>query len=118
MSEIIVKVLRELVGAMYRDLHGAYGTDCYEGQYEKEIQEVADALKEYIDKTIKKGEQIMPTLWDAFLEDYANEIFDWTLRFTLEVFWHYCQDGSKGVVEFLKDRRLAAQKTKNKEISK
>ena len=43
----------------------------------------------------------LPTLWDAFLEDYAAEIFNWSLRFTLEVFWHYCQDGSQAVHEFL-----------------
>jgi len=40
-------------------------------------------------------------LWDAFLEDYGNEIHDWTPRQLLEIFWHYCQDGSKAVHEFL-----------------
>ena len=40
-------------------------------------------------------------LWDAFLEDYGNEIHDRTLRQLLEIFWHYCQDGSKAVHEFL-----------------
>ena len=47
----------------------------------------------------------MPTLWEAFLEDYANEIFNWSLRYTLEVFWHYCQDGSRAVAEFQKDSK-------------
>jgi len=54
MPEIITKALRRLVGAMYRDLHGAYGAECYEGQYEREIQEVVDALKEYIDNAVEK----------------------------------------------------------------
>ena len=44
-------------------------------------------------------------LWNAFLEDYANEIFNWSLRQTLEIFWHYCQDGNKAVYEFLKSTR-------------
>ena len=39
----------------------------------------------------------MPELWNAFLEDYADEVFDWPLRLILELFWHYCQDGSKAV---------------------
>jgi len=47
-------------------------------------------------------EVTMPTLWEAFLEDYADEIFDWSLRLTLEIFWRYCQDGSKAVDKFLK----------------
>lgn len=38
-------------------------------------------------------------LWDAFLEDYNQEIWDWTLRETLETFWHYCQGGNKSVHE-------------------
>lgn len=44
----------------------------------------------------------MATLWDAFLEDYANEIFNWSLRYTLEIFWYYCQDGNKAVAKFLR----------------
>lgn len=47
----------------------------------------------------------MPPLWDAFLEDYGNEVFDWTLRFTLEAFWHYCQDGSRAVSEWQAQKR-------------
>ncbi len=43
----------------------------------------------------------MPTLWDAFLEDYAIQIHDWSLRFTLEAFWHYCQNGMKEVDKFI-----------------
>lgn len=46
----------------------------------------------------------MTLLWEAFLEDYADEVFDWSLRFTLEIFWHYCQDGNKAVYEFLNNR--------------
>ncbi len=41
-------------------------------------------------------------LWDAFLDDYGNEIHDWTPRQLLEIFWHFCQDGNKSVAEFLK----------------
>jgi len=39
----------------------------------------------------------MPELWDAFIQDYANEIHDWSLRKTLKLFWHYCQDGCRAV---------------------
>lgn len=45
------------------------------------------------------------TLWNAFLEDFDHEIWDWTLRETLEAFWHYCQDGNKSVVEWRKTRK-------------
>jgi len=48
----------------------------------------------------------MPTLWEAFLEDYANEIFDWPLRFTLEAFWHYCQNGRRAVQELLANKSI------------
>ncbi len=41
------------------------------------------------------------TLWDAFIEDYADEIHGWSLRLTLEIFWHFCQDGTRAVKEFL-----------------
>lgn len=47
----------------------------------------------------------MVELWDAFLEDYANEVFDWSLRLTLETFWHYCQDGSEAVAGFQRGLR-------------
>ena len=40
-------------------------------------------------------------LWDAFLEDYRDEIFNWSPRQLLEIFWHYCQDGNRAVYEFL-----------------
>ncbi len=43
-------------------------------------------------------------LWDAFLEDYERDTWDWTLRFTLEAFWYYCQDGSGAVDRFIKLR--------------
>lgn len=42
----------------------------------------------------------MPTLWDAFLEDYDQEIWDWSLRQTLEAFWHYCQNGNLAVMKW------------------
>ncbi len=38
------KALRELVKVMYSDLHGAYGSADYEGQYEREIQNLVDAI--------------------------------------------------------------------------
>ena len=47
----------------------------------------------------------MPTLWDAFLEDYTPQIHNWSLRFTLEAFWYYCQDGSKEVDKFIIRRK-------------
>ena len=44
----------------------------------------------------------MPTLWEAFIEDYKEWLPNWSLRLTLEAFWHYCQNGSKECDEFLK----------------
>ena len=41
-------------------------------------------------------------LWDAFLEDFNQEVWDWSLRQTLEAFWNYCDDGNKGVSEWQK----------------
>lgn len=43
-KEDIAKALRNLVSEIYKDCLGAYGTDCYEGQYEQEIQELAEAI--------------------------------------------------------------------------
>lgn len=40
-------------------------------------------------------------LWDAFLEDYGNEIHDWSPRVMLELFWEFCQDGNKAVAKRL-----------------
>ena len=37
--------IRDLVKQMYHDLHGAYGGEFYEGQFEKEIQAVMAAIK-------------------------------------------------------------------------
>lgn len=42
----------------------------------------------------------MPELWDAFIQDYGNEIFDWPLRRILKLFWYYCQDGCKAVEKY------------------
>ena len=42
-------------------------------------------------------------LWDAFIEDYGNEIHGWSLRTILRLFWHYCQDGSCQVYKVLHD---------------
>jgi len=43
----------------------------------------------------------MPTAWDAFIKEYGKEIFNWSLIYTLEVFWHYCQGGEEDVYKFL-----------------
>lgn len=45
----------------------------------------------------------MTLIWDAFLEDYEDEIENssWDLREILRVFWHYSQDGKKGVDKLL-----------------
>lgn len=59
----------------------------------------------------------MATLWDAFLEDYKDEIIDWPLRFTLETFWYYCQDGDRKVAEFLKHRKKL-QELQTREVKK
>lgn len=47
----IITALRDLVAEMYRDLHGAYGADAYEGQYEAEIQALARAIVEHQNAT-------------------------------------------------------------------
>jgi len=52
-----------------------------------------------------QGENML-TLWDAFLENYNQEIRDWTLRETLEAFWHYCQGRNKSVCEWQNKRAL------------
>ena len=36
-------------------------------------------------------------LWDAYLDDYKNEIFDWSPRMMLKTFCYYCDDGIRGV---------------------
>ena len=50
----------------------------------------------------------MMELWDAFIEDYGNEIHGWSTRLLLEIFWHYCQDGNRAVKSFL-DKQLRKQ---------
>ncbi len=55
-------------------------------------------------------------LWDAFLEDHGDEVFNWSLRLTLEVFWEYCQDGSRAVAEFFRHRNLKLVQPQEKEI--
>jgi len=40
-------------------------------------------------------------LWDAFLEDYSEEIFNWSMRRTLELFWNYCSGGKADVFAVL-----------------
>ena len=55
----------------------------------------------------------MAFLWNAFLEDFDQEIWDWTLRETLEAFWCYCEYGSREVREWAK-RRTATEWAKQK----
>ena len=54
----------------------------------------------------------MALIWDAFLEDYEDEIENssWDLREILRVFWHYSQDGKKGV-----DKLLGLEQSPSKE---
>ena len=40
-------------------------------------------------------------LWNAFIEDYGQEIHGWSLRRTLQLFWHFCQGGPGEVHRFL-----------------
>ncbi len=60
--------------------------------------------------------------WDAFLEDYGNEVFDWSLRLTLEVFWHYNlgpvsrQEGKEAVAEFFRRRNLKLVQPQEREL--
>jgi len=44
-------------------------------------------------------------LWEAFIEDYADEIHSWSMRRVLKIFWHYCEDGSKSVDDLFKMER-------------
>ena len=46
----IVIPLRSLVGKMFTDLFGSYGDDCYEGQYEEEIQGLAELIANLIEE--------------------------------------------------------------------
>ena len=39
------------------------------------------------------------------IEDYADEIHGWSLRFCLEIFWHYCRDGHRAVHDFLAEKK-------------
>ncbi len=55
----------------------------------------------------------MALLWNAFLEDFDQEIWDWTLRETLEAFWYYCENGPEAVAEWAK-RRTAIEWAKQK----
>ena len=55
----------------------------------------------------------MALLWNAFLEDFGEEIWDWTLRETLEAFWYYCENGPEAVAEWAK-RRTAIEWAKQK----
>lgn len=49
----------------------------------------------------------MALIWDAFLEDYDYEVFfKWDLRDTLEIFWHYCQDGDTSVAELIAGKAI------------
>ena len=47
----LVKALRELVATMHNDLFGAYGAEdwgAYEAQYEREVQQLADAIERMV----------------------------------------------------------------------
>ena len=48
-------------------------------------------------------EEEMPTMWEAFMEDYEDQYLDaWSVEFVLETFWHYCQGGKRECDAFLK----------------
>lgn len=43
-------------------------------------------------------------LWNAFLEDYNDNIQYWSLQKILRLFWYYCQDGRRAVdLEYYKE---------------
>lgn len=52
----------------------------------------------------------MPELWDAFIQDYQNEIFNWSTRELLKIFWYYCQNGDKAVFKLLNERKIQKDK--------
>ncbi|MCK5614354.1 hypothetical protein KAR91_71470 [Candidatus Pacearchaeota archaeon] len=43
-------------------------------------------------------------LWNAFLDDYKHSVKSWPLHLTLELFWHFCQDGNRAVKERLNSK--------------
>ena len=55
----------------------------------------------------------MAELWNAFIEDYGNEIHDWTLRLILELFWYYCEDGKFGVQSCINQKIAKLKKESN-----
>ena len=55
----------------------------------------------------------MALLWNAFLEDFNQEIWDWTLREILEAFWYYCENGPEAVTEWA-ERRTVTKQAKQK----
>lgn len=57
-------------------------------------------------------------LWDAFLEDYGNEIHDWSPRLMLELFWEFCQDGNKSVTEQLNKANATGKRAQCKYYGK
>lgn len=54
----------------------------------------------------------MALIWDAFLEDYEEEIDVslWSKRDTLEVFWHYSQGERKEVEKLILEKRKRIEK--------
>ena len=58
-------------------------------------------------------EEMMVPLWDAFLEDFGKEIWDWTLREILKAFWYYCEYGPEAVTEWA-ERRTATESGEGK----
>jgi len=48
----------------------------------------------------------MPSVWNAFIEDYKDHLHEWSLKFTLEAFWHYCQGGSRECNELLGNKNI------------
>ena len=40
-------------------------------------------------------------LWDAFIEDYGDELHDCSLRKALQLFYHFCKGGPGEVHRFI-----------------
>ncbi len=54
-------------------------------------------------RSVERGGKLKE-IWERFIEIYRDKLFNWSLRYTLEIFWHFCQGGEEAVDSFFKKR--------------